>query len=151
MGTREAEAVAVLHSGCIHLLRALQVVDSASGLTPARLSALSVLVFSGPKTLGALARAEGVTGPTMTRIVDGLVAEGLVERRPDLRDGRARSLTASQSGRNIMRAAARRRLAALTRGLRELPHDEQEALLEAAGALDKVAAAVRATSARKAR
>ena len=57
--------------------------DRLAGLTPARLSALSVIVFGGPQSLGALAAAEGVAGPTMTRIVDGLVAAGLAERRPD--------------------------------------------------------------------
>ncbi len=151
MAKPEVEAVRALHSGCIHLLRALQAVDSASGLTSARLSALSVLVFSGPKTLGDLARAEGVAGPTMTRIVDGLVSERLVRRRPDVRDGRALSLSASPAGRKVMRAAARRRIAAIMRGLSELTPDEQETLLAAAGTLDKVATAVRTTSGSRAR
>ena len=151
MAKPEVEAVRALHSGCIHLLRALQAVDSASGLTSARLSALSVLVFSGPKTLGALARAEGVAGPTMTRIVDGLVSEGLVKRRPDVRDRRALSLSASTAGRSVMRVAARRRITAIMRGLSELTPDEQETLLAAAGTLDKVAMAVRATSGSRAR
>ena len=151
MAKSEVEAVSALHSGSIHLLRALQAVDSASGLTPARLSALSVLVFSGPKTLGALARAEGVAGQTMTRIVDGLVSEGLVNRRADVRDGRALSLSASPAGRNVMRAAARRRIAAIMRGMGDLSLDEQETLLAAAGTLDKVAKAVRATSGGRAR
>src|SRR6478752_7380496 len=56
--------------------------DRGAGLTPARLSALSVLVFGGPCSLGRLAKAEDVAGPTMTRIVDGLVDLGLAERKP---------------------------------------------------------------------
>ena len=67
----------LLNSAAIHLLRNLRVVDKESGLTPARLSALSVLVFGGSMPLGRLARIEGVTSPTMTRIVDGLAALGL--------------------------------------------------------------------------
>ena len=59
----------------------LRVVDREAGLTPARLSALSVLVFGGPCTLGRLARTEDVAGPTMTRIVDGLEL-GLARREP---------------------------------------------------------------------
>src|SRR5260221_13383489 len=74
-------AASALNFGAIHLLRSLGAVDRQAGLTPARLSALSVLVFGGPCMLGALAAAEGVAGPTMTRIVDGLIAEGLAERR----------------------------------------------------------------------
>ena len=49
-----------LNSAAIHLLRGLRATDRAAGLTPARLSALSVIVFGGPCPLGRLARAEDV-------------------------------------------------------------------------------------------
>jgi len=49
------KAAAALNSGAIHLLRSLAAIDKLAGLTPARLSALSVLVFAGPRSLGALA------------------------------------------------------------------------------------------------
>ena len=52
------EAGRRLNSFAIHLLRAMRRVDAESGLTPARLSALSVLHFGGPRTLGRLARDE---------------------------------------------------------------------------------------------
>ena len=58
-----------LHSAAIHLLRRVRKQDVATGEGPARLSALSVLVFGGPKTLGELAAAEQVKPPTMSRIV----------------------------------------------------------------------------------
>jgi len=92
----------------IHLLRSLAAVDRQAGLTPARLSALSVIVFAGPRQVGELASAEGVAGPTMTRIVDGLAAVGLAERRPDPRDGRASEIAATPAGEVLMRAAAGR-------------------------------------------
>jgi len=41
-----------LHSAAIHLLRRVRKQDVLAGEGPARLSALSVLVFGGPKTLG---------------------------------------------------------------------------------------------------
>ena len=69
-----------LHSAAIHLLRSLRREDDAVGLSAPRLSALSVVVFAGPITLGALAAAEQVRPPTMTRLVQALEAEGLVER-----------------------------------------------------------------------
>ena len=131
------------HSGCIHLLRAVQAVDHLSGLTPARLSALSVLVFAGPRTLGDLARAEGRAGPTMTRTVDALVDEGLVARRPHERDGRAVLLAATPKGTALMDDAAQRRLDAILRALHQLPRNQQMALLAGAPALDPLAAAVR--------
>jgi len=55
------ETVAVadrLHSAAIHLLRRVRKQDAVSGVGPAQLSALSVLVFGGPKTLGDLAAQE---------------------------------------------------------------------------------------------
>ena len=55
-----------LHSAAIHLLRRLRREDDASGLGAPQLSALSVIVFAGPITLGALARAEQVRPPTIS-------------------------------------------------------------------------------------
>src|SRR3954449_9978300 len=69
-----------LHSASIHLLRHVRAVDGESGLSPARLSVLSVLVFGGPRTIGQLAAAEGVRSPTMTALVNQLEADALVRR-----------------------------------------------------------------------
>src|SRR5688572_31480815 len=87
--TRAAALADRLHSAAIHLLRRVRRVDEATGLSAARLSALSVVVFGGPTTLGGLARAEQVTAPTMSKLVDALEREGLVTREADERDGRA--------------------------------------------------------------
>ena len=76
------EAGRRLNSFAIHLLRAMRRVDAESGLTPARLSALSILHFGGPRTLGRLARDEDVTSATMCRLVDALCELGLAERGP---------------------------------------------------------------------
>jgi len=132
-----------LNSGAIHLLRSLAQVDRLSGITASRLSALSVLVFVGPQSIGALASAEQVAGPTMTRIVDGLVAADLAERRPDPADGRAVVVTATATGEGLMRAAARRRIAAIAAAIDSLPRADQRRLAEAAGLLDQIAATVR--------
>src|SRR5579871_1296134 len=70
-----------LHSASIHLLRRLRANDRASGIGPAQISALAVLVFGGPRSLGELAEAEQVRPPTMSRIVVGLERAGLVRRR----------------------------------------------------------------------
>src|SRR5215472_14325726 len=72
-----------LHSAAIHLLRRLRREDDASGLPAPQLSALSVIVFAGPVTLGELAAAEQVRPPTITRLVDKLEAAGLAERASD--------------------------------------------------------------------
>src|SRR5437764_14845610 len=69
-----------LHSAAIHLLRRLRREDDASGLPAPQLSALSVIVFGGPITLGALASAEQVRPPTITKLIAALEGAGLVER-----------------------------------------------------------------------
>src|SRR6478736_9503795 len=77
-----------LHSAAIHLLRRLRREDDASGLPAPQLSALSVIVFGGPITLGALATAEQVRPPTITKVVSTLEEAGLVEREADAADRR---------------------------------------------------------------
>ena len=138
-----SQAASALNSGAIHLLRSLAAIDRQAGLTRARLSALSVLVFGGARTLGELAAAEGVAGPTMTRIVTGLMNEGLAERRPHPSDGRAVTIAATPGGESLMRAAQLRRIEAIVRALAGLPAEERRVLVSAAGVLDQVATAVR--------
>src|SRR3954471_4125003 len=77
-----------LHSAAIHLLRRLRREDDASGLPAPQLSALSVIVFGGPITLGDLARAEQVRPPTITKVVAALEEAGLVARDIDANDRR---------------------------------------------------------------
>ena len=97
-----------LHSAAIHLLRRLRVRDRESGIGPAQLSALSVLVFGGPRSLGELADAEQVRPPTMSRIVSGLERAGLVKRE-STEDGRRVRLLATPKGTKILREGRQRR------------------------------------------
>src|SRR5919202_2064335 len=114
------EAADRFHSAAIHALRHVSREDPASGLTAARLSALSVLVFGGAKTLGELAAAERVRPPTMTSIVRGLEREGLVRREADRADGRIVRVRATAKGTRILQAARRRRVAHLAGRLAQL-------------------------------
>ena len=91
-----------LHSAAIHLLRRLRKRDVESEVGPAQLSALSVLVFGGPRTLGELARAEQVRPPTMTRIVAGLQRSGLVRCERDPKDRRVVRVRATPKGLQVM-------------------------------------------------
>ena len=91
-----------LHSAAIHLLRRLRKQDVATGEGPARLSALSVLVFGGPKTLGELAAAEQVKPPTMSRMVAGLARDKLVEIASDSSDARRMHIRATEKGKAIL-------------------------------------------------
>lgn len=117
-----------LHSAAIHLLRRLRRVDSASGLNAPRLSALSVIVFAGPITLGHLAEAEQVRPPTMTRIVAALADQGLVTKRSDPADRRTIQLSATLRGQRLLLAGRDRRVASLTEALRGLSTEDRTAL-----------------------
>lgn len=132
-----------MNSGAIHVLRGLRFVDRQSGLTPARLSALSVLVFGGSCTLGRLAELEDVAGPTMTRIVDGLCQLGLAERALHPHSGRAVLISATAAGTELMRAAADRRVDALVKAIAALDNTEGAALHKAAPALTRLAEELR--------
>ena|SRR5579859_1077878 len=126
-----------LHSAAIHLLRRLRVRDRESGIGPAQLSALSVLVFGGPRSLGELADAEQVRPPTMSRIVAGLQRARLI-RRQATEDGRRIRLTATAKGTKIMWEGRKRRVETLAKALGALPEDERERLREAITLLQQV-------------
>src|SRR2546427_12004623 len=98
-----------LHSAAIHLLRQVRKQDVATREAPARLSALSVLVFGGPVTLGQLAAADQVNPPTMTRIVTGLERSSLAERVDDAEDApRVRQRATAKGVRALPQARGRR-------------------------------------------
>ncbi|MHB1095740.1 MAG: MarR family winged helix-turn-helix transcriptional regulator [Gemmatimonadaceae bacterium] len=113
-----------LHRLAIALLRGVKVEDERAGVGPALLSALSVLIFGGPQSLGALARAEGVRPPTMSRLVDGLERARLARRDADPDDARGLRIEATPRGRSLLLAGRARRLRRLAAAAKSLtPRD----------------------------
>ena len=127
-----------LHSAAIHLLRRVRQQDAATGQGPARLSALSVLVFGGPCTLGQLAAAEQVKPPTMTRIAEGLRRSGLVEMTKDPQDARRIQIKATAKGTRLLQQGRKRRIEYLASYLKNLTQQEMTTLFEAAEILGRV-------------
>ena len=127
-----------LHSAAIHLLRRLRREDAKTGLSAPRLSALSVIVFAGPLTLGELANAEQVRPPTMTRLVSALEDEGLVTREPDASDGRLTRIRATSRGRTLLLRGRARRVAALSAEVRALPDADRDVVERAVEILEGV-------------
>lgn len=125
-----------LHSLAIHLLRRVRIADAEAGLSAARLSALSVLVFGGERTIGELAAAEQVSAPTMTRLVDGLERDGLARRRRGRSDGRVTRVAATAKGRRILEAGRDRRVALVAELLSGLDASERAALETVLDALE---------------
>jgi len=126
-----------LHSAAIHLLRLVRKQDVATGEGPARLSALSVLVFGGPKTLKELAAAEQVKPPTMSRIVAGLVRSRLVNVSSDPKDSRRRNIRATVKGTKLLQKARQMRISELASLLESLPPDELASLSHAVEIIQK--------------
>ena len=127
-----------LHSAAIHLLRRLRIRDRESGIGPAQLSALSVLVFGGPKSLAELAAAEQVAAPTMSRIVSGLSRAKLVHRKTDKEDRRAVVIQATKKGVRTMQEGRQRRVAALATVVRALPEKDIARLREVAEMIEEI-------------
>lgn len=125
-----------LHSLAIHLLRRIRRGDDASGLSAPRLSALSVIIYRGPISLTELAKAEGVTAPTMTRLVQALVRAGLVEKSTPDTDNRVTLLHATAAGRRTLDIARANRLAALEDLLQRLDAEQAKLVERAVDALE---------------
>jgi len=125
-----------LHSLAIHLLRRIRRGDEAAGLSAPRLSALSVVIYRGPISLTELANAEGVTAPTMTRLVQALVRAELVEKNVAESDNRVVLLRATEAGRRTLELARARRLAALEQVLQRLGPEETAVVERAVSTLE---------------
>src|SRR6266705_5567979 len=140
MSSEHLEAADRFHSAAIHALRHVRRDDPATGLSAARLSALSVLVFGGPRPLGELAAAEHVRPATMTRIVQALEQEGLVRRASDPDDGRVTRLQATAKGERVMWRGRERRVANLATLLSSLSYQEGAQVRSAADLVERALA-----------
>lgn len=138
MGEQTDQVAARLHSASIRLLRMLRREDDNSGLSAPRLSALSVIVFTGPLSLAQLAQAEQVRPPTMSRIVDGLVEAGLITREVKPGDRRSVRIAATEEGIQLLEAGRERRVRALTERLGRLAESERRALARGVEILERV-------------
>lgn len=122
-----------LHSASIRLLRRLRLHDKASGIGPAQLSALSVLVFGGrPLSLGELAKAEQVKDPTMSRIVAGMIRAGLAKRHVSEEDRRRLVILPTEKGTRVLQQGRKRRVQALVDAIADLSTEELQMLGKAA-------------------
>jgi DNA-binding MarR family transcriptional regulator len=126
-----------LHSAAIHLLRRVRRTDVLTGVTPAQLSALSVLMH-GPKTLGELAAAEQVRPPTVTRLAQELERLGLARRETDTKDARVARLRSTAKGSAILRRGRELRIAEVERRLRALSAADRRAVQDAVVIIERM-------------
>ena len=121
-----------IHSAAIRLLRYVRRADIAAGISAPQLSALSVLVFSGPQTMTQLASAEQVRLPTISKLVSDLESRALVVRRTDPDDRRVSRVFPTKKGRALLEESRKRRLARLVEALSRLSKSQLGTLAAAA-------------------
>jgi DNA-binding MarR family transcriptional regulator len=114
--------------------------STGGGLTSSQLSALFAVEKAGTVRLAELAAIEGVSAPTITRIVDRLEDAGLLTREPDPRDRRCAQVALSAKGRGELRRIRTQRTALLQQRLAKLSTAEREALEAALPVLKALAA-----------
>lgn len=134
------KAANMIHSAAIHLLRRLRKTDETSGISAARLSILSVLVFTGDKTPGELAQIEQVKPPTMTKLIQGLETDGLVIRRVHAGDKRASRIRVTAKGRRKLIKAQKLRIQTLSELMQSLDPEEIQTLTDASLLMEKLSA-----------
>ena len=111
---------------------------SVEGLSPAQVSLLGSVQRLGFPTLGELASEEQVQPPTMTRLVAGLEGARLLERSPDLADGRVTRVRLSADGVETLRRIRSIKTAFLTRRLASLSPGERAVLDSASSILRRL-------------
>jgi DNA-binding MarR family transcriptional regulator len=121
------------------LSRRLRRTVSPGGLTVTQHSALVAVEEHGPVRLTDLAVIEGVTAPTVARVVEGLVSRGLVDRRADPRDARSSLLTVSADGKDLLVRMRTERTALLASSLARLSEEEIRILERALPVLETLA------------
>ena len=122
------------------LTRRLRQQTPTDGLTLTQLSALAVIWREGPLTAGDLAAREQVRPPSITRVLTGLEALGLVQRTENPRDGRQVLVRITPEGDRRLSEYVRVRELWLERRLAAMTQAERDVLAQASVLLDRLAA-----------
>ncbi len=104
------EVAEKLHSVAVHLLRNAKKHDQESGLTPERLSLLSILVYVGPQTINRLADMEQVSAPAITRTVKSLEKQGYVIKSRSKTDQRVVYVAPTRKSQQLLDETRRKRV-----------------------------------------
>ena len=135
-----SEIAALLHEQFARLTRQLRTIELPNGMTPERLSALSVIDKRGPISVTALAENEMVRPATMSRMITALVEDGLVKRADDKTDGRGVLVSTTSKGRRTFQRAQEQRLHHFAEVLESLSTEQLSAMRNLTGALERLTA-----------
>ena len=137
-GGSRTEIAALLHEHFARLTRRLRTLELPHGMTPERLSALSVIEKRGPISVTALADSEMVRPATMSRMVTALVEDGLVKRTVDKSDGRGVLVSTTPKGRRAYQRAQEQRLTHFAEVLESLSDEQLAAMRNLTAALEQL-------------
>jgi DNA-binding MarR family transcriptional regulator len=145
--TRSVDELAQrLNSATVHLMRALRQGRLASGLAAEHSSALGVIVFGGPLSIGALARTERVGAPAMTKTVGILEAAGLVTRDRDEADARVIKVRATRKANELVLRGREERVVRIGKALSTLSPADTARLSAAIGTFERLVRDLEATT-----
>lgn len=114
--------------------------DNPSPVGAGALGALSTVVRLGPLRAGELAQHEGVSAPSISRMVAVLEAHGAVRRTVDPQDSRAALIEATQTGRQLLQSGRSDRIGALRQRIEALSGPDRGRISAALPALEALAA-----------
>ncbi|PXY26949.1 MarR family winged helix-turn-helix transcriptional regulator [Prauserella muralis] len=109
--------------------RSIAEVDDAITIPQFRL--LVVLESRGPSKLATLAENLGVNPSTATRMVDRLVAAGMISREANPASRRELVVTLTEAGQSVVSEVTRRRRAEITRIVSRMPQSTRQGLVRA--------------------
>jgi DNA-binding MarR family transcriptional regulator len=114
-----------------------------AGLSPTAISLLLTVARTGPVRLSELAEAEGINPTMLSRVVAGMVQDGLLERSSDEGDRRAAWVEVTGAGRKLAQRMRRERTSAVNEALEALSETERRHIERALPALEALAEALR--------
>lgn len=79
------------------------IAPNLTGMQEAKYRLLGILESSGLRSMTDLCNQMFISKPYMTRLVDNLVSDGLVERHPDVKDRRVINISMTDQGRRNLR------------------------------------------------
>lgn len=122
----------------VRLIRWLRAADEEAVLTGPQASAMAAIVHSGGISPSALADLEKVRRPSITRVVDELVNQGLVRRETHPTDKRGSILVATAEGLTLWQSGQLRATAPLAERIQSLAAAERQQLERAIPLLAKI-------------
>ena len=92
-----------LRTATFRLARRIRAQRAVDRMSDGQFTVLATLKVHGPHTLGELADRERVSAPSMTRTVNCMAEDGLVEKVPHPDDGRQVLVRATEAGEAVVR------------------------------------------------